>query len=178
MPLSRGRGALSVLRLAGCAVVLFAASVSYADYAASLDERAQAYSRVVRFISFVRREIAFYETPFPQIVEKFAAAEKLTVGGDEADRAGVSTDAFAAGAVDRVGGEIGSLPCDDDAARFASFFASVGSGFSETELRSCDDALGYFEDRAASLREEYERRRRVRAILTLFVCATVCLLVL
>ena len=159
------------LRLAGCACVLAAAALFCAAYSASLDKALEAYERAVRFITLVRREIEFYETPFPQIARKFAAAENISVEPPPHPEVGGS-DA----AVDAVGEALASLPDADDAARFASFYASVGGGFCETVLRSCDDAKLYFEEQLAEMRKDHERRRRVCFALTLFTAATACLL--
>ena len=159
------------LRLALCAFILIAAALWYGSFAAALDGAIESYETVVRFISFVRSEIAFYETPFPGIVRKFAELEALEptafdeVGGDGA-------------LVERVGKALGSLPDEKDAARFASFYYSVGGGFFETELRSCDGAASYFTERAAAVREEYARRKKASGALTLFCASSVCLLVL
>lgn len=66
----------------------------------------------------------------------------------------------------------------DDAEKFLSFFRQVGAGFSDTELRLCDETSLYFAERLAALRADFAQKRRVNASLALFAAISVCILIL
>ena len=154
------------LRLAGCGCVFVSALMWCVQDRAVQDRVMEAYSRVLRFIAFVRREIEFYETPFPRIAAKFSEREgDLDVS--------CQTDT-----VEALGAALSSALAEADRARFLSFYGEVGGNFSETELRACDEASQYFGERLASLKEELGQKKRVRSALTVFAAATVCILVL
>ena len=152
------------LRLAGCGCVLAAAFIMCRGYADEFEAATGGYSRALRYISFVRREIEYYETPLSQIAEKFCEAEGL--------------GAAAKDGAEKLGALLADGLSEQDSARFLSFCESVGGGFPEAELRLCDEALRDIGEHAATVRDEYARRKQVRSVLTVFVAASVCLLVL
>lgn len=154
------------LKLAGCACIIACSVMWCIRYAASLRTHLASLERAARFIALCRREIEYYETEFPKIVQKFVSSEGLDIPNTEAEND--------AGVVRTV--------CDGldtaDAERFNSFFSQIGAGFCDTELRLCDENALYFANRLAELRSDSARKRRVNSSLTLFAAISVCILIL
>ena len=164
------------VKLAGCACVAAFAALWCASYASGLRRRVAALERVCRFAVFVAEQIGYYETPYPAIVGKFAAAEGIRA--DSAESAAALTVAdIKPEKLARIGQALAADLDADDAARFLEFYSGVGAGFANAELRLCDEAKRYFEDRAATLRAGYAQKTRVRAALALFAAFSVCVLV-
>lgn len=154
------------LRLAGCACIIACAVMWCVRYAASLHVRIAALERAARFIALCRREIEYYETEFPKIVQKFVSSENLdlpdSASGNDAETANVISDGLDTA----------------DAQRFNSFFSQIGAGFSDTEIRLCDESALYFAERLAELRTDFARKRRVNSSLALFAAISICILIL
>ena len=167
-------------KIAGCACVAAVAALWCASYASGTRRRIEALERAKRFAAFVAEQIGYYETPYPAIVAKFAAAEGISAEGIASE--GITADRFNGGASDAAllaaaGRELAAGLDECDAARFLAFYNGVGAGFADAELRLCDEARRYFEDRAAALRAEYAQKKRVRTALALFAAFSVCILV-
>ncbi len=158
------------LKLAGCACIIACSAMWCVRYGAALHARITSLERVTRFISLCRREIEYYETRFPMIVQKFVRSEGLVLP-PSANTNEDAADECAATAI-----------CDGldsaDAERFLAFFSQIGAGFSETEIRLCDEAALYFVERLTELRADFSRKRRVNSSLTLFAAISVCILIL
>lgn len=166
MPHTRRGHTVIALRLAGCACILAFSVMWCIRYATSLTSRLCAVERAARFVALVRREIEYYETEFPAIVRKFIASEKLEAHTSSALNENEVADTVCA-------------PLDSaDAERFAAFFWQIGAGFSDAELRLCDETSLYFAERLAALRADFAKRRRVNSSLALFAAISVCILIL
>ena len=173
-------------KLVGCACVAAFAALWCASYASGMRRRIDALGRAKRFAEFVAEQIGYYETPYPEIVAKFAAAEGVAVKQEQGAPPLFAEDvAVDGGAPDSsrltylaaVGRRLAAGLDGEDGTRFLAFYDGVGAGFTDTELRLCDEARRYFEDRLAAACREYSQKTRVRTALALFAAFSVCVLV-
>ena len=170
-------------KAAGCACVVACAAIGCFAYSAFLARRLRALDRAKRFAQFVADQIRYYETPFSQIVRRFAAAEKLD-GVAAAEKPDVAPGARkldgAAGENPKSYAAFGLILADGldetDAARFLSFYEGIGAGFADAELRSCEEARRYFEERCGDLEKEYAVKKRSSAAIAFFAAFSVCVL--
>jgi len=169
---------MSAVRLVGCLCVAAFTALWCFSYAASLRSRLKALERAVRFVSVVRREIEYYETPFPEIVRRFAEDEGMSVDASE------GTYAERCAAL-RTGDDVAAIRQmmakdldEDDGRRFSEFFDKVGASYTEAELRLCDETEADLSSRLAARRAEFTRQRRVNTSLAVFFAASVCIVIL
>ena len=155
------------VKLVGCVCVGAGAALWCFSCFASLNRRLDALDRAERFAVYVAEQIRFYETPYPRIVADFAEKESVAPAVPDG-----SPDAFAA-----LGDALASGLDGADKDRFLAFYNVVGAGTAETELRLCEESRGYFGERLAVLRGEFERKKRARAAIALFAAFSVCVLV-
>ena len=153
----------------GCVCVAAGAALGCASYATFLSKRLRAIERAARFASFVSEQIEYYETPYPEIVRRFAAAEGIA---DVTPESHITPQTLAG-----IGRALADGMDMGDAARFLSFYDGVGAGFADAEMRVCEGEKRYFEERHAALRGEFAKKKRARCALALFAAFSVCVLV-
>ena len=152
------------MRFLGALTVIGAFTAAAAEKNGRAKERIADLSLITEFIAHIGREIGYFSTPLPDVMRSFG-------------KFGERRARFADLLVHDPDSAVSELSlCDDDKKLFREFFALLGKGYSDAEVRMCRSYGERFGARLEEEKNEYSRTAKVRSMTALLAGTALAIL--